>query len=147
MKKVLFLFAAIAIVATLGCNNGKESDVPAKGNSKQAQADSLENDVIAGHDVAMPKSMKIPKLQKEAQRLIDSIGKLPASAQKAAAPYREKLNALIGELDSAHAEMESWMESFGQKMQEFNLDSAKSSIDEKIKFLSGEKIKIAKVKE
>ena len=65
---------------------------------------------MEGHDIAMPKSMKIPDLQKETKRLIDSIGKLPAKAQEAAAPYKAKLEALYKDLGDAYASMDKWME-------------------------------------
>jgi DNA repair ATPase RecN len=132
----------------VSCNNKPgNSEQSSKNQTRESVADSLEKEVIDGHDVAMPKSMKIPNLKKEAQRLIDSIGKLPAKAQVAAAPYKVRLENLLKNLDTAYNSMENWMEEFGKKMQEFNADSEKNDLEQKIKFLSEQKLKIGEVKE
>ncbi len=118
-------------------NNGKKSGDDL---SPKAKADSLEKEVLDGHDVAMPKSMKIPDLQKEVKQLIDSIGKLPAKTQEAAAPYKAKLENVYKELGDAYTSMENWMN-------DFNYDSAKDNLGERIKYLTDEKLRVDKVKE
>lgn len=136
MKKLIL---PLLIVLTLtACNNSKSDE--AKVDPLQAQADSLEKQVVEGHDVAMPKSMKIPKLQKEAQRLIDSISTLPAKAREASAPLRAKLEELVNELNYADNAMNKWMA-------EINFDSALNNLDQRIKYFADEKIKVDKVKE
>ena len=84
--------------------------------------------------------MKIPKLQKEAQRLIDSISTLPAKAREASAPLRAKLEELVNELNYADNAMNKWMA-------EINFDSALNNLDQRIKYFADEKIKVDKVKE
>jgi chromosome segregation ATPase len=138
MKKVSLLSISFVCFTILACNNSKSDDK--KIDPLQAQADSLEKEVVEGHDVAMPKSMKIPKLQKEAQRLIDSIATLPAKAREASAPLKAKLEELVNELNYADNAMNKWMA-------EINFDSALNNLDQRIKYFTDEKIKVNKVKE
>jgi hypothetical protein len=138
MKQIVFVFAVFVLTAISACNNAGEKKEPAP--SSKEQADKLEKEVMDGHNVAMPKSEKIPKLQKETKRLIDSIGKLPAKAQEAAAPYKEKLEVLYKELGDAYVSMEKWME-------EFDYDSAKDNLEQRVKYLADEKLRVDKVKE
>ena len=58
MKKNIL--TAIFFAFLVSCNNSEKKVDPL-----QAKADSLQKEVLAGHDVAMPKSMKIPRLQKQ----------------------------------------------------------------------------------
>ncbi len=138
MKQNILFSVLIACFTITACNNSKSDE--AKVDPLQAQADSLEKQVVEGHDVAMPKSMKIPKLQKEAQRLIDSISTLPAKAREASAPLRAKLEELVNELNYADNAMNKWMA-------EINFDSALNNLDLRIKYFADEKIKVDKVKE
>jgi chromosome segregation ATPase len=138
MKKVSLLSISFVCFTILACNNSKSDDK--KIDPLQAQADSLEKEVVEGHDVAMPKSMKIPKLQKEAQQLIDSIATLPAKAREASAPLKAKLEELVNELNYADNAMNKWMA-------EINFDSALNNLDQRIKYFTDEKIKVNKVKE
>ncbi|MBL7738307.1 MAG: viral A-type inclusion protein [Chitinophagaceae bacterium] len=140
MKRIpLNIIAAILLVVAISCNSNKQSPEAGPENL-QSKADSLEKDVIEGHDVAMPKSMKIPDLQKEAKRLIDSIAKLPAKAQEATAPYKAKLEALVKDLEYASMAMDKWMT-------EYSFDSARDNLEQRIKYLTEEKGKVDKVKE
>lgn len=138
MKKITLFSFVIACLSITACNNSKSDE--AKVDPLQAQADSLEKQVVEGHDIAMPKSMKIPKLQKEAQRLIDSISTLPAKAREASAPLRAKLEELVNELNYADNAMNKWMA-------EINFDSAINNLDQRIKYFADEKVKVDKVKE
>jgi hypothetical protein len=140
MKKVFFILPAFLLMVIAACNNTDNKQEDAAIDPQKAQADSLEKEVLEGHDVAMPKSMKIPALQKETKRLIDSISKLPAKAQEAAAPYKAKLENLLKDLDDAGAAMNKWME-------DFNYDSAKDNLEQRIKYLADEKLRVGKVKE
>lgn len=139
MKKILTPAIGLLFILFLACNNGDKK--PGEDNTfSKTQADSLEKEVEEGHNIAMPKSMRIPKLQKEVNRLIDSIGKLPAKAQEAAAPFKAKLESLLNDLGNAYSAMDKWMN-------EFNYDSAKDNIEQRIKYLTEEKLKVGKVKE
>lgn len=137
MKNITLFSILIAYLTITACNN---SNPDKKTDPLKAQADSLEKEVVEGHDVAMPKSMKIPKLQKEAQRLIDSISTLPENAKQAAAPLKAKLEELVNELNYADNAMNKWMA-------EINFDSAVNNLEQRIKYFTDEKIKVNKVKE
>ncbi len=137
MKNIVLLGTLIACLMAASCNN---STTDTKINPLQAQADSLEKEVVKGHDVAMPKSMKIPKLQKEAQRLIDSIATLPEKAKQAAMPLKAKLEELVNELNYADNAMTKWMA-------EIKFDSSLNDLGQRIKYFTDEKIKVNKVKE
>lgn len=139
MKRIPFSVITVLLVVAISCNSDKKNPETGPENL-QAKADSLEKAVIEGHDVAMPKSMKIPDLQKEAKRLIDSISRLPAKAQEAAAPYKTKLEGLVKDLEYAGMAMDKWMT-------EYSFDSARDNIEQRIKYLTEEKIKVDKVKE
>lgn len=139
MKKIA-LFTAIATCLIITACNNSNTENEKKADPLQAQSDSLEKEVVQGHDEAMPKSMKIPKLQKEAQRLIDSISLLPTKAQQAAAPLKTKLEELVNELNYADNAMNKWMA-------EINFDSATDNLEQRIKYFAEEKIKVNKVKE
>ena len=146
MKKILFVFSVSFLVAFIACRETEKKPEESK-LTRKAQADSLEKEVEEGHNIAMAKYMKIPGLQKEIKRLADSIGKLPAKAQEAAAPYKAKLESLNKELGDAYSSMENWMETFGHRLEELDQESLKDSLDQRIKFFSEEKIKMNNVKE
>lgn len=132
MKKNILTALTIAIL--FSCNNsGKKID------PLQAKADSLQKEVIAGHDVAMPKSMKIPKLQKQIEQILDSINKLPTNQQQVNAFYKMSLQSLNNDLSNADSLMQKWMN-------EFNLDSFNTNPEKRVEYLSDEKNKIEKVK-
>jgi hypothetical protein len=139
MKKLLYYLPAILLISLIACNNNTEKEPGETAGPREKLADSLQNEVRDGHDVAMPKSMKIPEIQKEANRLIDSISKLPAKAQAAATPYKMKLDSLIKDLDYADMKMDDWMNNF-------NYDSARDNIEQRIKYLTEEKLKVDDVK-
>jgi TolA-binding protein len=136
MKKLVSLSVIVLSVLMGSCNNEKKTDA----GGDAAQADSLQDQVIDLHDIAMPKSMKIPDLEKKLQTLLDSIGKLPAKAQEAAAPLKTRLNEALDELSYAETAMDKWMT-------EFKLDSAKHDMQQRIQYLTEEKLKVSKVKD
>jgi len=139
MKRLHFIFSAVLFAIIIACNNTDKKPGEVKITAKE-QADSLEKEILEDHDITMPKSMRIPDLQKETKRLIDSIGKLPAKAREAAAPYKSELEGLLKELNDAYSDMDKWMT-------EFNYDSARNNIEQRIKYLADEKLKVGKVKE
>lgn len=139
MKQLLLFIAVTVLVA---CNNDKKHDSH-KDHSSDApktQADSLMTEVMDGHDVGMAKYGKLKTMQSETLRLLDSIAKLPAKARDAAAPLKTKLDGLLADLKSAKDGMDKWMS-------EFNMDSALDNMEQRIKYLAEEKLKVSKVKE
>jgi seryl-tRNA synthetase len=140
MKKIVFILPALLLMSIVACNNTTENKTVESNTPTKAQADSLENDVMEGHNTGMAKMSKMSRLQQEAQRLIDSIDKLPARARQAAEPYKDKLRSLSKDLDNAGSAMNTWME-------EFKYDSARENIEQRIKYLTDEKLKVGAVKE
>jgi hypothetical protein len=133
MKKMFIPFLSLIMLIACKNNNNQDSDL-------KTQADALEKEVMDGHNIAMPRSMKIPDMEKQVKRIIDSLEKLPAKAKEAAAPYKAKLEGIAGDLSYATVAMDKWME-------EFEYDSARNNLEQRIKYLTDEKLKVGKVKE
>ena len=138
MKKIIIPLAFLFTIAA--CNNNSEGTLSDDSKKPKTQTDSLMADVMDGHDVGMGKMSKISKMQNEITRVLDSIAKLPAKAKKAVAPYKAKLDSLKADLAYAEMAMDKWMT-------EFNMDSAVNNVQERIKYLTDEKVKVGKVKE
>jgi len=138
MKKIIFIIPALFFL--IACNNNAEDNSAKATGSQKVTADSLEKAVMDGHDVGMSKMGKLSKMKNEAQRLIDSIDHLPAKAQEAAASAKKNLQSVANDLDNAIAAMNSWMEGF-------NYDSARENLEQRIKYLTNEKLKVDNVKE
>ena len=139
MNKFSFAIIFLAFGFLAACNNtGKKTNT---GNeASKTLADSLESEVMDGHNVGMAKYGKLTAMQNEAQRLLDSIAALPAKAREAMTPLKTKLDGLVEDLQSAKSGMDKWMD-------EYNMDSAVNNIEQRIKYLTEEKIKVSKIKE
>jgi len=135
--KLAIVFLAFGFLTA--CNNTDKKTNDGNKDSRTL-ADSLEHEVMDGHNVGMAKYGKLTAMQNEAQRLLDSIAKLPAKAREAMTPLKAKLDRLLEDLRSAKSGMDKWME-------EYNMDSAVNNIEQRIKYLTSEKIKVSKVKE
>lgn len=143
IKKIIFPLLAISLLAA--CNNGGHEDHSKHGTEEgksapKTLADSLYDEVMAGHDEVMPKMGKVRGAQAQAKAMLDSIAKLPAKAQDAAVDLKKKLETLVNDLNYADFSMDKWMT-------EFNMDSAINNVQERVKYLEGEKGKVTKVKE
>lgn len=140
MKRNLFFLSVIIVTFITSCNNsGNNHDHQA--GEPQTKADTLLKEVVEGHDVAMSAQMtKMDKAKQGIERLIDSVSKLPAKANGATTLFKEKLGSLLKDLNEADAAMNKWMD-------EFNYDSAKDNMEERVKYLTDEKLKVGKVKD
>ena len=138
MKKIIIPLAVLFTITA--CNNSEEKQGGKTTGEPKSQVDSLMADVMDGHDAGMGKMSKINNMQKEVSRVLDSIATLPAKAKLAAAPYKAKLDSLAADLSSAKMAMDKWMN-------EFNMDSAVNNMEQRIKYLADEKLKVGKVKE
>jgi hypothetical protein len=134
MKK--YILIAIAALSLAACNSNEEKTP----DDTKAKADSIRDEVMEGHDIGMAKTPKLSKAQKEAERLLDSIAKLPAKSQELAAGFKAQLESLRKDLEYADMAMTKWMK-------EFNYDSAENDVEKRIEYMTEEKFKVNKVKE
>jgi len=125
------------VVAIAACNNAANNNTTAKGKT---QTDSLMDDVMEGHNVAMAKISKLHQTKNQIQQVLDSISKLPADAKKNSVRYKALLDSAFNRLTRADDAMEKWMS-------EFNMDSASNDADRRIKYLESEKGKVSAVKD
>lgn len=135
MKKRIIPVLVIIMLSLWACNNSND-----KTEKKENAADSVMHEIMDGHDAVMPKMSRVRTAQKKAQQMSDSIAALPAKAREAAASFKTHLDSLVNELNYADFAMDKWMS-------EFNMDSAKDNMEERVKYLAQEKLKINKVKE
>lgn len=142
IKKILLPLLAAALITA--CNNeSKESDHSQHGSEKKealTPVDSLEMDVNNAHDEVMPKMGRVRGAGQRAQAALDSLAKLPAKAQAAAAGYKKSLEQLISDLNTADYDMNKWM-------MEYKLDSAMDNAELRMQYLLSEKIKVGKVRD
>jgi len=137
MKKIIaFSLIASFVTALLSCSNNNSSQLTAE----KSKIDTLFDQVMNGHNVGMSRMGKITDAQKAIKNMIDSIAKLPAKAQEAAAPLKDKLNSSLEDLKTAEKKMNKWME-------DFNIDSATNDAQKRIDYLTSEKGKVTEVKE
>ncbi len=130
-----FLLIPVFVLFFAACNNQA-----AQQEEKKSLADSLFDEVMAGHDVAMPKMMKLERLQNQTKAAIDSINKLPSAKQKMLANYKTELDSTLKALDYADFAMNQWMG-------EFKYDSLKNNEPERAKYLQSELEKVNKMKD
>ncbi|MBS1654241.1 MAG: hypothetical protein JSU05_05290 [Bacteroidetes bacterium] len=137
MKKIIasipffvFLFAA--------CNNGAQ-DHAATSSAKTA-GDSLWNLLDDEHMKGMKNEDKLTAAQANLQKAIDSIGKLPAAAQKANTVLKVQLDSALNQLKTADVAMKRWMS-------DLNIDSAMNESDKRVEYLIKQKAEITSVNE
>ena len=128
MKNILFIVSLILVIAC-----GNENEEVSANTAQQESPDSLFQQVMEEHNVAMAKVKKVRGYRAQADKKIDSLKKVKKPT--------EALTTLSGELKSADEIMDRWMT-------EFSLDSAQEGASEKrIGYLNAEKVKVTKVKE
>ncbi len=140
MKKIILFLAISFTVAACNNTDKKKDNHTHSGNAPKTLADSLMKDIDDGHMMGMSKIGKLHNTRKEVKGIIDSIGKLPIKVQQAAAPYITQLQAAIKDMDYADFAMDKWMT-------EFEMDSAVNNMEQRIKYLTDEKLKVGTVKE
>ena len=141
IKRIFLPLVAILLLTACGNNDKKHDEHDGhshSGDARKTAADSLVKYIDDGHIVGMSKMGKLHNTQKEIQRVIDSIGKLPAAAQKSAAAYVESLKTLVKDMEYADFAMEKWM-------MEYNEDSAINNEAQHLNYLNDEKVKVDKV--
>ena len=142
MKFISAIFLA-GLLLLIACKDSATQDKSAdrKDGFSQTPAnvqDSLLKIVLEGHDIGMARMGKMSKYLKQIQAELDSMAKVPAKSIDKA--YQEKLTALKEDLNYAEFAMNEWME-------KFSLDTLADNVEQKIKYLESEKLKVEKVKE
>ncbi len=107
------------------CNGGSTAD---NSEPEKSLNDSLLQQVIDGHDVAMPKMMKMARLQKEAGAELDSLIKAGSAKNEARISLLQITLKNLGEADKA---MNDWMAGF-------RYDSLKDSPAEREAYLKAQ---------
>ncbi len=133
--KMIFFPVIVLVLLVAACNNAGE-----KKDKDQALADTLIKEVMNGHDIGMARMPKLDKAQKQVQQILDSIAKLPAKAQASSQELKNGMESLLKDLNYADFAMNKWMN-------EFNYDSAANNVQQRIKYLTDEKLKVEKMKE
>ena len=139
MKRAGFILVTLVAFSISACNNSNNKKTESK-EPLTTIADSLMAYIEDGHNAGMAKYGKLKAMQNKVQQIIDSIGKLPGKTRTSLAPYKANMDSLLAKLNSARAGMDKWMD-------EFNMDSALNNMEQRIKYLSEEKLKISKIKE
>ena len=136
MKKIFLLVSVVSILCS-GCNNEVKDN---SAENLEKVADSLFKKVMVGHDVGMAKDYALEKAIGRTQAAIDSINLLPLKTRNEAAGYKQQLDSLMKDLSYADFAMDKWMK-------EMNWEPGSIEVNERIKYLELEKIKVDKVSE
>jgi hypothetical protein len=113
MKRIFISFAIIAFLVSCG---------PSEQDQK---IDALYGELIEGHDVVMPLSMKLPKLKNEVLASVDSLQESDSLKIKAI--------EISKNLISANEEMYTWMDAFAVAMNDVEDKEEKLKLYEKLK--------------
>jgi hypothetical protein len=141
MKRILIPILSLFILFFVACKNeDKKNDDKLPAETQKTKADSLYNQLLNEHEEGMKGWMKIEGRQKQIKTLQDSIAKLPSKARQSLEILKAKLNEAKSELDNAYKLMDDWMT-------DMNLDSAANNVELRIQYLTGEKMKGAKITE
>jgi hypothetical protein len=136
MKKIISVLS-LFVLLVWSCNNSGENS---SDSAKEKTADSLYKLVMNGHDVGMAKDEAVKKAIEDTEAAIDSMNKLPVAARLVSVGHKHRLDSLLADLKYADFAMSKWMK-------EMQWDPSKIELNERIKYLSAEKIKIDKVSE
>ena len=140
-KSAFFYFSFLLVVTVVACNDAENNHSGhGKDNGPKTQVDSLKESVDEDHIVGMSKMGRLTRAEQTTRRLLDSIAKLPAKARQAAKPLSLELETLQKELSYAESAMNKWMV-------EYKEDSLMTDVEERVKYLHSEKLKVTKVKE
>jgi len=131
MKAIFYLILITMFAACAGNEDRKDGFSETPKNTE----DSLFQDVMDQHDVAMAKMGRLSGYRKQIQQKLDSLGKVKSSTN-----HKKKLQDLDSMLKQAEDEMNTWMH-------EFSIDSAQDDTQRRIQYLSSEKERVTKVKE
>jgi hypothetical protein len=133
----VFFFGVIILMFAACADDAPSDRKDGYSQTSRSPEDSLFQEVMDGHDVAMAKQSKLLGYRKEVDKKLDSL-KNARSPSKAS---QEKIYISLGtELKNAEDHMNTWM-------QEFIIDSAENDTKRRLEYLQSEKLKVLKVKE
>lgn len=131
------IFLILAVVSFVACGDGGNT-ANVTDDGPKTQADSLLQEVIDGHDVAMPKMKKLERLAKESKAAIDSLAALPAAKQNDF--LRTRLQTIHTNLLDAEQKMHEWMKGF-------KYDSLKDNETARVQYLQDQKTSVTIMKD
>ena len=141
MKKMILPVVGLVACIAVSCNNsGEKHGRSDSGNKPKTLTDSLMKDIDQVHNDGMSKMYKLTKMQQQARKAIDSINQLPAELKNAANSYKQSLDSLLKDLEYAEFAMDKWMPEYYA-----NTDTLADNNDERVKYLTVEKIKASKI--
>ena len=132
--RLCILFALVILVS---CGSSTDERKNGYSSTPKNPEDSLFQDVMDLHDVAMSKMGKLAGYRKQFDAKIDSLKKVKSSAKES---VTKKYGEISGELKQAEDRMNTWME-------QFSIDSAQDDVKRRIAYLESEKSKVSAVKD
>ena len=132
--RLCILFALVILVS---CGSSTDERKNGYSDSPKNPEDSLFQDVMDLHDVAMSKMGKLAGYRKQFDAKIDSLKKVKSNAKES---VTKKYSEISGELKQAEDRMNTWME-------QFSIDSAQDDVKRRIAYLESEKSKVSAVKD
>lgn len=130
---------ACIVVALFSCNSENDSAAHRENGFTPAatREDSLNHDIMEGHDVAMARMSKLDDYLAKTKHALDSVEALPN--EKLDILFRDDLISIQRSLDSARLSMNAWMDGFKP-------DSAEQNKEVHLKYLESEREKVMKMK-
>jgi len=132
-----FTFYAALIIFCASCNSSSSDRKDGFSETAKNPEDSLFQEVMDQHDVAMSKMGKLAGYRKQIDQKLDSLKKIKSAAKVTA---EKKLQAINADLKNAEDKMNAWMH-------EFSIDSAQDDTERRIRYLTDEKLKVSRVKD
>jgi len=133
MKALIYLGLVLLFFSC--ANNNDRAD--GYSEIKKDTEDSLFQDVMDQHDLAMAKMGSLAGYRKRIQKQLDSLKNVKSSRSTAVG---QDLRELDGQLKQAEDGMNMWME-------QFSIDSAQDDNQKRIQYLTSEKEKVTQVKD
>ena len=127
----------LALVILVSCGSNSDERKNGYSNTPKNPEDSLFQDVMDLHDVAMSKMGKLAGYRKQFDAKIDSLKKVKSNTKES---LTKRYGEISGDLKQAEDRMNTWME-------QFSIDSAQDDVKRRIAYLESEKSKVSAVKD
>lgn len=136
-NRILLIAIACFLTAACGDHSADNTRTDGYSNKPLTKEDSLDKDVMDGHNAAMAKIGLIRKYLVQIKQEQDSLVKLPV--EKRDVLYLQMLGELEKDLNAADQGMNNWMEAYV-------VDSARDNKELRIQYLTAEREKVNAVK-